>query len=295
MNLDTVYSIIREKPLFINYLIEKRLINEFIECDACGYRMNLIRSEKYGDGYCFKCFGNACNKEKSIRYGSFFSKSKLSMEIIFKFIYMWTQDFSGPNILNDVKVNKNTMGDFKRFIREKIVVFYETSTRKIGGPGKIVEIDETLVSKRKYNVGRIVEPVWVFGGVERGENGGQVPKNSFAFVVPNRTRLTLLHYIFNFIAPGTHIMSDGWGAYRTLSRYGYIHDVVVHNENFVSPVNSTVHTQNIEGMWSVLKRKLRKKGTHIRPFINEYVLEALFRYQNKENLFDEVIRLLVVQ
>ena len=30
-------------------------------------------------------------------------------------------------------------------------------------------------------------------------------------------------------------MNDDWTAYRTLSRYGYTHDVVVHNENFFKP------------------------------------------------------------
>ena len=93
---------------------------------------------------------------------------------------------------------------------------------------------------------------------------------------------------------GTCIISDGWAAYRRLSRYGYTHEAVIHEENFVRPGNPTVYTQNIEGMWSVLKRMLRKKGTHIAPFIDEYVLDVLFRYQKRDNIFEEVLALLSV-
>ena len=40
--------------------------------------------------------------------------------------------------------------------------------QSIGGPNDVVEIDEVLLVKRKYNRGRIpVGNYWVFGGVSR--------------------------------------------------------------------------------------------------------------------------------
>ena len=41
-----------------------------------------------------------------------------------------------------------------------------TTTPKIGGPGRIVEVDEAKFGKRKYQRGRIVQGSWVLGGVE---------------------------------------------------------------------------------------------------------------------------------
>lgn len=45
------------------------------------------------------------------------------------------------------------------------MVFVERG--KIGGEGKIMEIDESKFGKRKYSVGRIAEGQWVFDGICR--------------------------------------------------------------------------------------------------------------------------------
>ena len=79
-----------------------------------------------------------------------------------------------------------------------------------------------------------------------------------------------------------------------LIRSLYTHEVVIHEENFVSPISGDIHTQNVEGMWSVLKRKLKRKGTHITPFIEEYIAEVLFRYQNGDRIFEVMLDLLKI-
>ena len=70
---------------------------------------------------------------------------------------------------------------------------------QIGGPGEVVEIDESSVAKRKNNVGRLLEQRCVFGGVERRTNKG------FLQFIQDRTAETLLNIIQNRIAPGSII------------------------------------------------------------------------------------------
>jgi transposase-like protein len=59
----------------------------------------------------------------------------------------------------------------------------------------------------KYNRGKRVDGVWVFGGVERGTG------RCFLLVVQNRTATTLLAFIKEWIKPGTTIISDCWKSY----------------------------------------------------------------------------------
>ena len=48
----------------------------------------------------------------------------------------------------------------------------------IGGEGQIVEVDETKIGKRKYNLGRVVDRLSIFGMVEgiRAPQAGGLPK-----------------------------------------------------------------------------------------------------------------------
>ena len=53
------------------------------------------------------------------------------------------------------------------------------SVEKIGGEGEIVKIDESKFGKQKYNVGRVIEGQWVFGGVCRNTKGFFIVPGSF--------------------------------------------------------------------------------------------------------------------
>eukprot|EP00094_Tigriopus_californicus_P002095 TCALIF_02019-PA protein Name:"Protein of unknown function" AED:0.05 eAED:0.12 QI:0/0/0/0.5/1/1/2/0/136 len=109
---------------------------------------------------------------------------------------------------------------------------------------EIVEIDETVIAKAKYNRGRWPQTRWIFGGVERRSG------RCFMVEVPNRTRDTLEEAIVEHILPGTHIMYDGWASYAHIDQINggiYSHSVIIHDRNFVDPLDDRIHTQSIEG------------------------------------------------
>ena len=88
----------------------------------------------------------------------------------------------------------------------------EKDSAKIGGPGKMVEIDESKFGMRKYHKGRRKDGIWVFGGIERDS------KNYFLSSVEDRSAETLTPIIKEHVFPGTTIISDCWKAYSRLER-----------------------------------------------------------------------------
>jgi hypothetical protein len=98
------------------------------------------------------------------------------------------------------KVNQQTAVDYYSMLREvcSIIILNDLAREKLGGPEKVVEIDETLVAKRKYDKGKPLErsDVWVVGGVERDT------RRTFACPVKRRNKSTLFKLISHFVANG---------------------------------------------------------------------------------------------
>ncbi len=54
----------------------------------------------------------------------------------------------------------------------------------------------------------------------------------------------------------------------------------------LNPNNPKIHIQTIESRWNVIKRHLKRKGTNITKFVDEYLLEYIFKKTFKGNLFE---------
>ena len=63
------------------------------------------------------------------------------------------------------------------FFRDVCGQYFLDHPISIGGPGKVVKIDESKFGKRKYHCGRHVDGHWVFGGIEGClyDGGAQAP------------------------------------------------------------------------------------------------------------------------
>ena len=130
---------------------------------------------------------------------------------------------------------------------------------KIGGEGIVVQIDETAVSKRKYNFGRILmnQRYWMISGID--EDG-----NCFLKISRYRNQGVLERIISENVEEGSTIWTDGWGGYNRLEILGFVHGTVIHKRRFVS--NEGVDSYRIEATWGAFKRKYRNatnKNIHI--------------------------------
>ncbi|KCZ81183.1 hypothetical protein H312_01393 [Anncaliia algerae PRA339] len=82
-------------------------------------------------------------------------------------------------------------------LRELLADSLDFSDVKIGGDQVVVEIDETKLGKRKYNRGRVVDCVWVVGGIERTPE-----KKCFLVEVPDRSAepsKTPISFLFYYV------------------------------------------------------------------------------------------------
>ncbi len=158
----------------------------------------------------------------------------------------------------------------------------------IGGLGKVVEIDETLVGgkSRTGKQGRNLEnKTFVLGMVERG---GDV----VTAVVPDCKRATLWPLIESNVAAGTLLNTDELKSYRGLQIKGYRHQTVNHQQGeYVSPFGAM--TATIESFWAVLKRGIA--GTHIYvsgKHLAKYAGEFEYRFNRRaygETMLQELL------
>ena len=154
---------------------------------------------------------------------------------------------------------------------------------KIGGEGLVVEVDETKIGRRKYNRGRLVDGVWVFGMCERGTGRLRIevcPENK-------RDKKTLLSLLQKYVHPGTLIMSDCWRGYSGLQEAGYQHQTVNHSKFYVDPVTGA-HTQQIESNWRAMKRRLSRGGIK-QGDLGLHFGEFIWFQKNKDDVFTSFV------
>jgi hypothetical protein len=110
----------------------------------------------------------------SYRAGSMFEKSKLPLKTLVSILYYWFRKMTQQDLrfdvpgLNGKKLAKQTLADWYSFCREvcRIQILDDWDNgEQLGGPGMIVEIDESKFGKRKYHRGRHRDGEWVFGGM----------------------------------------------------------------------------------------------------------------------------------
>ena len=142
--------------------------------------------------------------------------------------------------------NNNTVVQWFSYLRGATSNHLLRNPMQIGGPGRVVEIDELVIAHRKYHCGHRVPAHWAFGGINPVSNLG------FLVLVDDRSAATLLPLIQQFIAPGSIIHSDEWAAYRNIAQMNmvppYQHLTVDHTVNFVDPLTgcTTNHRGHVE-------------------------------------------------
>jgi transposase-like protein len=228
----------------------------------------------------FKCA--KCRKTFSVRVGTIFEESKITLQKWFVAVYLITSHKKGISSLQlgkDLGVTQKTAWFMLQRIR------YAIRTKSFNAPvTAIVECDETYIGGKNKNrhankkvkdaQGRsLKDKTPVFGMVVRD---GKV----LATVVRDTKAQTIEAIITQHVDKGATMMTDEYGAYSKL-HLRYSHSIVRHSEG--EYVNGLAHTNTIEGFWSLMKRGIIGIYHQVSfKHLDKYVDEFEFRYNTKE-------------
>ena len=108
-----------------------------------------------------------CDFSTSDYKGTFLQNSSIPAWKVILFVNHWlSNNWNHKMVIKCLKFSTRTSVDWRSFCSE-VTDFWFTNQQSIGGPGVLVEIDETLIVRRKYERGRVLSQVWLFGGIER--------------------------------------------------------------------------------------------------------------------------------
>jgi transposase-like protein len=155
----------------------------------------------------------------------------------------------------------------------------------MGGPGSIVEVDETFVGRKQ---GMEPRRGWahhksvVLTLVERG--GG-----ARSFHIDDATKEQIAPIVRANIARETHVMTDEARRYERLGREFAKHDAVDHSREEYAyrdrKTGTLIGTNTVEGYYSIFKRGMKGVYQHCQEkHLHRYLAEFDFRYSNRVKL-----------
>jgi hypothetical protein len=152
----------------------------------------------------------------------------------------------------------------------------------MGSDGGPVEVDETFIGNLKERPkarGGSGHKMKVVSLVERGGRARSV-------VVDNLSIATIGPILERNVSPAAHLMTDEAGRYGAIGWNFAAHSVVNHGKDeYVRYEAVTVHTNTIEGFFSVFKRGMRGVYQHCgEQHLHRYMNEFDFRYSERSAL-----------
>ena len=104
---------------------------------------------------------------------------------------------------------------------------------KLGGEGKIVEVDECKLHSSKYHKGHTpsTDKIWVVGIIERDRDEHGLRRSAF-ILTEHRPSKFLVPFIKEWVVEKSIVISDGWKGYSAELEKYYFRDKVEHKTEF---------------------------------------------------------------
>jgi len=229
----------------------------------------------------YKCYD--CRKPFTVKVGTIFESSHIPLRFWLQAIFLIASSkkgISSNQLHRTLGVTLKSAWFMSHRIREAM---RPADPPIFGHGGGAVEVDETYIGNDKPR--------------ESGHRGGHHKRKVLSMIdrttgqaksmtVERVAAKYLLPILRKNIAPGAHIMTDDAVWYAPLSLAFGKHDSVNHSKyEYVRLSDRNVHTNTVEGFFSIFKRGMKGTYQHCaKHHLNRYLAEFDFRYSNRVKL-----------
>ena len=276
-----------EKAAFA--FVEKHIWAEGRVCPHCGIidRSGALQGKSTRIGV-YKCY--ECRKPFTVKVGTIFEASHIKMHIWLQAIFLISSSKKGisSNQLSRVLgITLKSAWFLSHRIREAM---RDGSLSPMGGAGGIVEMDETYYGPKKEKATVRTSGQPYKSGQGRGaankraiislvERGGSVR----SFHVDRADKETVASIVISNVDRESHLHTDESRLYKGADGHVSEHHSVHHAAG--EYVRGSVHTNTIEGYFSIFKRGMKGVYQHCdEKHLHRYLSEFDFRYNSREAL-----------
>lgn len=285
MDLFTTFQKFPTHEACIAYLEDIRWGDEPV-CPLCS-KTDVARTDTQGRPGRWNC--HACKSSFNVLSGTIFMGTKVPLQKWFVAISLLLnakKSISSHQLARDLDMNQKTAWYMAMRIRDAMV---DKDAFLFG----IVEADETYIGgKPRKNdkdsddppkPGRGTKKLPVIGALARG--GKVVAEPS-----PKVTAKTLKAFLGRHVdGDNSLLITDEYSGYRRMSEW-VPHETINHT---LAYVEGLIHTNTIEGFWSLVKRAIFGQHHHYtREHAAAYIIEACFKYnaRHQASPFDAFMR-----
>jgi transposase-like protein len=259
--------------------VEARIWPEGPTCPHCGgvERISKMGGKSTRVGT-YKCY--QCRKPFTVKIGTIFEASHVPMRLWLQAMYLVAgskKGISSNQLHRILGVTLKTAWFMSHRIREAMS---DSNSTLFGTGGGIVEADETFIGREpgvEQPKGGYKHKMKVLSLLDRDTGARR------SFVVNGVTIADVTPILQANLAREAHLITDDAGQYRFMSKHFASHRTTPHMKGvYVDPTNPEVHSNTIEGSFSIFKRGMRGIYQHCqKKHLHRYLAEFDFRYTHR--------------
>jgi transposase-like protein len=260
-------------------------------CGATGDDVTKLEGKAHRPGL-YQC--SQCREQFTVTVKTVFERSKIPLTKWLAALFLLTASKKGVSahqVHRSLGISYKSAWFMMHRLREAL---RQGGLAPMGGTGKVVEIDETVIGKLEGAPKRTYQGYgqqWRNTVMALVERGGSVR----TFHVDGTTTGTLLPIIHANIQAESLVMTDEGSWYRSLGKTFAQHEAVNHSaKEYVRRDFSwhtgqltklTITTNTVEGYFSIFKRGMRGVYQHCKEkHLHRYLAEFDFRYNTRTAL-----------